>query len=190
MISDVQPSHVEALASTAETITNYGIMTTICALTIISMFLMFRHFMKQNADMFNKILSSKDGAYLYETPMEQIRVMQSALFDLAKYEVLVHLIRIHSENNLHDKEMVRQKIIDVLTNIHNDRNSKLDNFKYHGLKLSEFTSPKWVARITELSMKQIYMNEKNFEYKRAYSALDIAYNHIKIEFYNNIITRS
>lgn len=189
MILDVQPK-VDALASTAETITNYGIMTTICALTILAMFLMFRHFMKQNADMFNKILSSKDGAYLYETPMEQIRVLQSALFDLAKHEVLAHLARIHSENNLHDKEMVRQKIVDVLTNIHNDRNSKLDNFKYHGLKLSDFSSHKWITRITELCMKQIYLNEKEFIYKRAYSALDIAYNHIKIEFYNNIIAKS
>lgn len=181
---------INDLASTAETITNYGIMTTISALTILAMFLMFRHFMKQNTDMLNKILSTKDGAYLYETPMEQIRVLQSALFDLAKYEVLTHLARIHSENNLHDKEMVRQKITDVLTNIHNDRNSKLDNFKYHGLKLSEFSSAKWIPRIAGLGMKQIYLSEKEFLYKRAFSALDVAYNHIKIEFYNNIITKS
>lgn len=181
---------VTDLASVAETITNYGIMTTICALTILAMFLMFRHFMKQNTDMLNKILSSKDGAYLYETPMEQIRVVQSALFDLAKHEVLTHLARIHSENNLHDKEMVRQKVTDVLTNIHNDRNSKLDNFKYHGLKLSDFSNHKWITRIADIGMKQIYLNEKEFQYKRAYSALDIAYNHIKIEFYNNIIAKS
>ncbi len=181
MILDVQPT-----IEVAKSIADYGFMAVLTAFTLVGMFAMFKFFMST----LKKLLEKQDGAYLYETPMEQIRVLQSALFELAKHEVLTHLARIHSENNLHDKEMVRQKIIDVLTNIHNDRNSKLDNFKYHGLKLSEFSSSKWITRITELCMKQIYQDEKEFQYKRTFSALDIAYNHIKIEFYNNIIAKS
>lgn len=182
MILQVQPHQVEV----AKAIADYGFMAVLTAFTLVAMFIMFRFFINT----LKKLLEKQDGAYLYETPMEQIRVLQSAIFDLAKYEVLSHLYRIFTENNLHDKEHVRSKIKDVLTNVHNDRNSKLDNFKYHGLKLSDFTDQKWIDRITEVCFKQIYISEKEFSHKRALSALDIAYNRIKIEFYNNIIAKS
>lgn len=182
MILEVQPHQVEV----AKAIADYGFMAVLTAFTLVAMFIMFKFFMST----LKKLLEKQDGAYLYETPMEQIRVLQSALFDLAKHEVLSQMYRIFTENNLHDKEHVRSKIKDVLTNIHNDRNSKLDNFKYHGLKLSEFTYTKWIDRITDVCMKQIYMNEKEFSHKRTFSALDVAYNRVKIEFYNNIIAKA
>lgn len=175
----------------AKAIADYGFMAVFCAVTLIGLSFIVKSSTNQQKRMFDQLLDKQSGTYLYETPMEQIRVIQSAFFDLSKYQVLEQLERIHDENNLSDKESVRFKIEDVLTNIHHDRKSKLDTFKYHGTQLSKFTNDKWIPDILEVCLKAIYVdNSEEFNSRRAYIALDIAYNKIKIEFYNNILTKS
>jgi hypothetical protein len=174
----------------AKSIADNGFMAVLTGFTLVAMFIMFRYFINTQKKLLERVMAGQEGAYLYESPMEQIRVIQSSFFDLAKNEMLTNLIRIFDEDNLHDKEQVRHKIEDVLQNIHSDRDSKLDNFKYHGIQLSKFTDPKWVKKMTDVCLKQIYLNEKQFNKQAAFSALDIAYNRIKIEFYNNILSKS
>ena len=71
-----------------------------------------------------------------------------------------------------------------------DRKSKFDNFKYHGYSLSDFCEKSWINKMEQIGMRHLYLTEGAFDAKQAFSAIDLAYNQIKIEFYNNIIAKS
>lgn len=186
MILQVTGAEIEPVVQSARLISEYGILIVIAALMLIFTFWMFKHFMGMFQDMFNKM----SEAQMNESPMEQIRVLQSITFDLAKYTLLSNLIRIYGENNLDNKEAVRGKVHDALIVIYNDRKSKFDNFKYHGYALSYFCDEEWISKMEEVSMTQLYANSDEFRTKQAFAAVDIAYNQIKIEFYNNVISKS
>ena len=44
----------------------------------------------------------------------------------------------------------KKKIRKLLTNIHEDRNSKFDVFKYHGKKLSEYVNRDWIEWVAKV----------------------------------------
>ena len=178
---------VEPVLQTAKSISEYGILVVIAAFMLVGMFILFKHFLNMFQDMFDKVSSTYTTS---ETPMEQIRVLQSVVFDLAKYTFLDHLERIYKENNLVDHEATKQKVQDVCSNMFADRKSKFDNFKYHGYSLSFFCDKKWIDKMTGVGMKMLYLKEDHFDIEQAFSAIDIAYNQIKIEFYNNIISKA
>lgn len=201
MILLQNPPDISPVIETAKAISDYGFMVVTSAVFLIVVFIFLRYFLKMFRDMFEKqqsifelfqqnILEKLQGAYIYETPMEQIRVVQSALFDLSKYVLLDQLENIYSENNLKDEYHVRKKVLDVIINMHNDRKSKLDCFKYHGYSLASFTDKEWIKKVEAVCMRQLYLNEDSFDVKQAFNAIDIVYNYIKIEFYNNILTKS
>ena len=111
---------VEPAMETARAISEYGVLVVIAAFMLIAMFLLFRHFLKMFEDMFKKVSSTYASV---ETPMEQIRVLQSVVFDLAKYTLMNHLERVFYENHLENKEVVKQKIHDVCLTMYQDRKS-------------------------------------------------------------------
>ena len=178
---------VEPVLQTAKSISEYGILVVIAAFMLIGMFMLFRHFLNMFQEMFDKVSTTYTTS---ETPMEQIRVLQSIVFDLSKYTLLDHLERIHKENNLVDQETTKQKVLDVCSNMFADRKSKFDNFKYHGYSLSYFCDSNWIEKMVDVSMKMLYLKEDCFDIEQAFSSIDIAYNQIKIEFYNNIISKA
>lgn len=186
MILQVTHAEVEPIVQSARAISEYGILIVIAALMLIFTFWMFKHFMNMFQEMFDKMSETQS----FETPMEQVRVIQSISFDLSKYTFLSNLERIYGENNISNKEAVRKKIHDALTVMFNDRKSKFDNFKYHGYALSYFCDESWIDKMEEVGFSQIYLNENEFKVKQAFAAIDIAYNQIKIEFYNNVISKS
>ena len=178
---------VEPTMTTVKAISEYGILMVIAGFMLIAMFLLFRHFLKMFEDLFKKVSSTYASV---ETPMEQIRVLQSVVFDLSKYNFMDHLERIYYEDHLEDKETVKQKVHDVCVTMYQDRKSKFDNFKYHGYSLSDFCDKNWITKIEEIGMRHLYLQEDGFDIKQAFSAVDLAYNQVKIEFYNNLISKS
>ena len=178
---------VEPAMETARAISEYGVLVVIAAFMLIAMFLLFRHFLKMFEDMFNKMSSTYASV---ETPMEQIRVLQGVVFDLAKYTLMNHLQRVFYENHLENKEVVKQKVHDVCLTMHQDRRSKFDNFKYHGYSLSDFCDESWVTKMEEVGLRHLYLEGGKFDLKQAFAAIDLAYNQIKIEFYNNLISKA
>lgn len=186
MILQVTNADVEPIVQSARAISEYGILIVIAALMLIFTFWMFKHFMNMFQEMFDKVSENQYN----ETPMEQVRVLQSIAFDLSKYNLLTNLIRIYGENNIDNREAVQKKIHDALVVIHNDLKSKFDNFKYHGYALSYFCDDDWIDKMSEIGMAQIYASSGEFKQKQAFAAIDIAYNQIKIEFYNNVISKS
>lgn len=187
LLQTVTVEEVTPALNTAKAISEYGVLVVIAAFMLIAMFLLFRHFLKMFEEMFNKVSSSYASV---ETPMEQIRVLQSVMFDLAKYNLMDHLERIFYEDYLEDRNTVEQKVQDVCITMFQDRKSKFDNFKYHGCSLSDFCDKSWVNKMKEIGMRHLYLQEGQFDIKQAFAAIDLAYNQIKIEFYNNLISKS
>jgi Txe/YoeB family toxin of Txe-Axe toxin-antitoxin module len=106
-------------------------------------------------------------------------------FDNGKFLIFRALQKIREENNLEDNEdIIEKKIQLIVENIHNDRNSKFDNFNYRGEKLSEYVNEAWVRRIVNLMMSELYAEA--FDTKRAMSNIDLAYQSFKVEFYKNL----
>lgn len=179
---------VGPIIDVAKAISEYGVLIVIAAFMLVCMFILFKHFFSMFEEMFKKMATTAYSPV--ETPMEQIRVLQSVVFDLAKYVFLDHLERIYEEDNLQDREMVKQKVHDVCITMYADRKSKFDNFKYHGYSLSDFCDKKWIEKIEQVGLRHLYLKDGTFDVQQAFSAIDIAYNQIKIEFYNNIISKS
>jgi hypothetical protein len=117
--------------------------------------------------------------------LEQIHVISGMAFDNAKFLIFRALQKIREENNLENNEdIIEKKIQLIVENIHNDRNSKFDNFNYRGAKLSEYVNEAWVRRIVNLMMSELYAEA--FDTKRAMSNIDLAYQSFKVEFYKNL----
>ena len=180
-------SEIEPVMETARAISEYGILVVIAAFMLVGMFFLFKHFLSMFEEMLNKVSSTYASV---ETPMEQIRVLQSVTFDLSKYILMDHLERIYYEDHLEDEETVKQKVYDVCYTMFQDRKSKFDNFKYHGYSLADFCDKKWIVRMQEIGVRHLYLQEGEFDLKQAFAAIDLAYNQIKIEFYNNLISKS
>lgn len=186
LVSTVTDGEVGPVLSSAKAISEYGILIVIAAFMLVFMFWMLKHFLTMFQDMFEKMTAAQNS----EGGMEQVRVLQSISFDLSKYNVLEELERIFKEDNFDNRERVEQKIVDALKIIHNERNSQFDNFTYHGIKLSVFCDKEWIDKIKAVCLEQLYLNTESFDSHTAFAALDIAYNKIKIAFYNNVISKS
>jgi hypothetical protein len=117
--------------------------------------------------------------------LDQIHVISSMAFDNAKFLIYNAMLKIKEENHLEDNDdVIEKKIQLIVENIHNDRNSKFDNFSYRGVRLSEYVNEAWIRRIVNLMMTELYFG--TFDNKRAMSNIDLAYQSFKVEFYKNL----
>lgn len=91
--------------------------------------------------------------------------------------------RIKTENHIIDKEATEQKIRSLCTNVHDDRNSKLDCFTYRGKKLSSYTDDKWIDWVAEVVKNEVYSDH---EQRLVRTNVETIYAKIKLEFYKNI----
>ncbi len=121
-----------------------------------------------------------------ETNLMKIKAISSFAFDLSIEQVCRIVKKIRVENNIADKEATKEKIKRLLQNLHNDRNTKLDNFTYSGNPLSYYVSEHWIDDIAEVVKKEVYADTENNG--RLYSNVRMAYDSIKIEFYKNLRT--
>lgn len=123
-------------------------------------------------------------------PETQLRVktLSNLLFDLSVEKVCRIIKKIREENQIVDKENTIKKIRTLLTNIHEDRNSKLDCFTYHGNKLSDYTDRKWIDQVAKVVEAEIY-NVEGPNNGRAYTNIESVYANIRLEFYHNLNER-
>lgn len=124
------------------------------------------------------------------TPETQLRIkaISNMCFDLSVEKVCRIIRKVRQENHIIDHEGTALKIRTLLTNLHDDRNSKLDNFTYHGKKLSEYTERKWIDKIAKVVENEIY-NESGENNGRAYTNVEAAYANIRLEFYHKLNER-
>lgn len=120
-------------------------------------------------------------------PETQLRIknISGVFFDLSVERVCRIIKRVRQENHIVDKEATRIKIRTLLTNLFEDRNSKLDTFTYRGKKLSEYSNLDWIEWVAQVVENEIY-NEAGENNGRAYSNVCMVYEKIKLDFYHRL----
>lgn len=116
----------------------------------------------------------------------RVKVISSLVFDLSVERVRQMILKIKEENHIEDREMVRRKITSFVQNMFDDRNSKLDNFKFRGKKLGEYTNIVWIEWTSELMEKEIYDDHPSTS--RTHTNVVLNYERIKIDFYKRLRT--
>ena len=93
--------------------------------------------------------------------------------------------KIREENHIVDKEATKTKIHTLLHNLYEDRNSRFDNFRYRGKRLSEYCNPDWIEWVAQVIESELY-NEAGANNGRAYTNVKAVYDNIKLDFYHRI----
>lgn len=188
----------------AKGIGDFGMMAVSAAFFLIFSFFMMGVFVKWFIKIINGIVDTNTKmikSLLEETKMQnvkleeireglsdesmtQIKAVTGALFDLSVEKCMRIIKKIKVENNIKDRENTLIKIKALVTNIHYDRNSKLDYFKHRGKRLSEYVDNCWIDDLVKVIEKEVYNENENNG--RAYSNIQTAYENIKIQFYKNL----
>lgn len=113
----------------------------------------------------------------------RVKTISGLVFDLGVETAVKMIERIKTENHIIDKEATEQKIRNLCTNMHDDRNSKLDCFTYRGKKLSTYTDDKWIDWVAEVVKAEVYSDH---EQRLVRTNVETIYAKIKLEFYKNI----
>lgn len=135
----------------------------------------------------NERLNVLSESLMPETQL-RIKTLSNVFFDLSVEKVCRIIKKVREENHISDKEDTARKIRTLLTNIHEDRNSKLDCFSYRGNRLSEYTERKWIEQVAKAVEAEIY-NENGANNGRAYTNVESVYANIRLEFYHNLNER-
>ena len=135
----------------------------------------------------NERLNVLSESLMPETQL-RIKTLSNVFFDLSVEKVCRIIKKVREENHISDKEATARKIRTLLTNIHEDRNSKLDCFSYRGNRLSEYTEKKWIEQVAKAVVAEIY-NENGANNGRAYTNVESVYANIRLEFYHNLNER-
>lgn len=196
---------IDPILKTSEGISNIGMLAVTAGFFLVISALMWVTFFRWFMKVINNTLDSQRETFrelLAETknqnvqlsniseglmPETQLRVktLSNMAFDLAIEQVCRLIKKVREENHISDKEATSKKIRQLLTNIHEDRNSKFDNFSYMGKKLSSYTNPKWVEQVAKVIESEIY-NEKGANNGRAFTNVEAVYAKIRLEFYHNM----
>lgn len=189
----------------AKGISDYGIMIIICAVFLMLssglMIACFRWFksvissiMNDYSDKLSKLqeTANKNGEAMIDIaeglmPETQLRIksISGVFFDLATEKVCRFIKKIREENHIANKEATRQKIKTLLRNLYEDRNSKFDNFRFRGKKLSEYCNPEWMEWVAKVMENELY-HEDGANNGRAYTNVKAVYDNIKLDFYHKM----
>lgn len=198
-------SEVQHVTEVAKDISDYGIMIVICAVFLLLasglMITCFRWFKSVIENILNDYsdkltnlqeLATKNGEAMIDIaegliPETQLRIksISGVFFDLAVEKVCRLIKKIREENHIVDKEATKTKIHTLLHNLYEDRNSRFDNFRYRGKRLSEYCNPDWIEWVTQVIESELY-NEAGANNGRAYTNVKAVYDNIKLDFYHRI----
>ena len=192
----------------AQGISDYGIMIVICAVFLllasalmIACFLWFKKIIENILTNYSEQLKTlqetamRNGEAMVDIaegliPETQLRIknISGVFFDLAVEKVCRLIKRLREENHIDDREAEGKKIRTLLRNIHEDRNSKLDSFRFRGKPLSEYCNTDWVELVAKVVEGELY-NEAGANNGRAYTNVKAVYDNIKLDFYHRITNK-
>ena len=197
--------NIQGTLDVAKGISDYGIMIIICAIFLLLssglMVACFRWFKSVIESILNDYsdkltnlqeLATKNGEAMIDSaegmiPETQLRIksISGVFFDLAVEKVCRIIKKIREENHIADKDATKAKIHTLLHNLYEDRNSRFDNFRYRGKRLSEYCSPEWIEWVAKVVENELY-NETGPNNGRAYTNVKAVYDNIKLDFYHRI----
>lgn len=114
----------------------------------------------------------------------EIKDITKTCFDLAIERVCRIIRKVKEENNISDVESTKAKINSLITNLHEDRNSRFDNHTFHGRPLSSYTSKEWIDWVQEVVEKEVYNKKQNDN--RARTNVSTVYDRIKLDLYHRL----
>ena len=196
---------VSQVTEIAKGITDYGLTVVICAFFLIlsagMMIALFKWFksiitqiMEDNKEGMkcvldetrkqNDLLNDLAEGLRSETLLRVTNVA-GAFFDLSIEQVCRLIKRIREENHISNKEATSKKIRKALKVMHDDRNGKFNSFSYRGTQLSAYCSEEWIEQVARVIESELY-NEDGPNNKRAFSNVKLAYEDIKMDFYQRL----
>lgn len=198
-------NEIQQTLDVAKGISEYGIMIIICAVFLVLasalMIACFKWFksvieniMNDYSDKLERLqeTTTKNGEAMIDIaegliPETQLRIksISGVFFDLAVEKVCRLIKKIREENHIADKEATKTKIHTLLHNLYEDRNSRFDNFRYRGKRLSEYSNPEWIEWVAQVVESELY-NEAGTNNGRAYTNVKAVYDNIKLDFYHRI----
>lgn len=190
----------EQIVHAAEGISNFGLLAVAAAAFILlsvglwfGIFVWFKNIINdmltRNAQDMSRLISKteKQNELLYEiadglrpTTLMQAKERADLCFDLSVEKVCRLIKRVRQENNIIDREKTKKKIQALLTNIHDERNSRFDNIQFRGRALSFYTSKDWIDWVAAVVENEIYSDTVNNG--RAYTNVDAVYDRIRNDF--------
>lgn len=190
----------EQIVHAAEGISNFGLLAVAAAAFILlsvglwfGIFVWFKNIINdmitRNAQDMSSLISKteKQNELLYEiadglrpTTLMQAKERADLCFDLSVEKVCRLIKRVRQENNIIDREKTKKKIQTLLTNIHDERNSRFDNIQFRGRALSFYTSKDWIDWVAAVVENEIYADTVNNG--RAYTNVDAVYDRIRNDF--------
>lgn len=190
----------EQIVHAAEGISNFGLLAVAAAAFILlsvglwfGIFVWFKNIINdmltRNAQDMSSLISKteKQNELLYEiadglrpTTLMQAKERADLCFDLSVEKVCRLIKRVRQENNIIDREKTKKKIQTLLTNIHDERNSRFDNIQFRGRALSFYTSKDWIDWVAQVVENEIYSDTVNNG--RAYTNVDAVYDRIRNDF--------
>lgn len=205
IIIPAQAVGAEEIVSVAKGISDYGALAVLSAsfilISVITQFSIFRWF-KNIIDSLIKNTSCAIDDLLKETKMQneqltdiaeglrprtmlEIKDITKTCFDLSVEKVCQMIKRVKEENNIHDEESTKKKIRLLLTNLHEDRNSRFDNHIFKGKPLTYYTSTEWIDWVEDVVIKEVYSETMNE--KRARTNVIAVYDRIKLDTYHKMM---
>lgn len=196
---------IDSSLKTAQGISEFGLMVVICAFFIAisagMMIFMFRWMvntindvMKTNKDMLtrldaqmqenNKIMQSIAEGLRPETD-QRIRILSKNTFDLAKYELMEIVDTVRTENHIVDRDGTEAKILKLVTNLHEDKNTDFGYYTYRGRKLSGYTNNDWIEWMKQGVVNEVY-NNKGFNKDRMDTNINAIFDRIKLDFHHRL----
>lgn len=205
IIIPAQAVGAEEIVSVAKGISDYGALAVLSAsfilISVITQFSIFRWF-KNIIDGLIKNTSCAIDDLLKETKMQneqltdiaeglrprtmlEIKDITKTCFDLSVEKVCQIIKRVKEENNIHDVESTKAKIRLLLTNLHEDRNSRFDNHIFKGKALTYYTSSEWIDWVEDVVIKEVYSDTINE--KRTRTNVVAVYDRIKLDTYHKMM---
>lgn len=196
---------IQQTLDVAKGISEYGIMIIICAVFLVLasalMIACFKWFksvienimndysdrlerLQETANKSTEAMVDISEGLISETQL-RIKTISGVFFDLATEKVCRIIKKIREENHIADKDATKNKIHTLLYNLYEDRNSRFDNFHYHGKRLSEYSNPEWIDWVAKVIEGEIY-NEAGANNGRAYTNVKAVYDNIKLDFYHRM----
>ena len=196
---------IDSSLKTAQGISEFGLMVVICAFFIIisagMMIFMFRWMvntindvMKTNKEMLqkldaqmqenNKIMQSIAEGLRPETD-QRIRILSKNTFDLAKYELMEIIDTVRTENHIVDRDGTEAKILKLVTNLHEDKNTDFGYYTYRGRKLSGYTNNDWIEWMKQGVVNEVY-NDNGFNKDRMDTNISAIFDRIKLDFHHRL----
>lgn len=190
----------EQVIQTAEGISNFGLLAvaggSFVLLSVVlwgAIFWWFKGLINdmitRNNDDMKRLLdkTAEQNELLHEIadglrPMSLMQAKERAdvCFDLSVERVCRIIKKVKQENNIANKEATKKKILNLLTNLHNERKSRFDSIPYRGRNLSYYTTREWIEWVAVVVENEIYADTENEG--RAYTNVDSVYDRIRNDF--------